>query len=108
MYSEGGVYTNIHSELVKKPSITEVIPVKGNSMIDEHIADGDMVVVEKRSFANIGDIVVAIINDEQTIKFLGIENNQFVLIPANKNFKTIRPKQDFQIFGVVKGLYRTY
>ena len=108
MYSEGGVYTNIHNELVKRPSITEVIPVKGNSMIDEHIADGDMVVVEKRSFANVGDIVVAIINDEQTIKILGRENNQFVLIPANKNFKTIRPKQDFQIFGVVKGLYRTY
>ena len=108
IYSEGGNHINIQNELVKRPSITEVIPVRGNSMIDENIADGDMVVIEKRPFANVGEIVVAVINDEQTIKFLGKENNQYVLIPANKNFQTIRPKEPFQIFGVVIGLYRTY
>lgn len=108
MVGEGGTSVNIQRALIKKPSVTEIITVKGNSMIDEHIADGDKVIVEKRQFANVGDIVVANINDEQTVKFLGYEDGQYVLIPANKNFKTIRPKEPFQVYGVVVGLYRTY
>lgn len=107
MMGDGGTTVNLQRVLIKKPSVTEIITVRGNSMIDEHIADGDKVIVEKRPLANVGDIVVAILNDEQTIKILGKENGEYVLIPANKNFQTIRNKK-FEIFGVVKGLYRTY
>lgn len=106
--SEGGDYISIDRVLVKKPSVTEIVPVKGNSMKDKGLLDGDKAVVEKRAFAIIGDIVVAIVNDEQTIKTLERENGQYILVPANKNFEIIRPKEPFGIYGVVTGSFRTY
>ncbi len=105
---DGGDYITIDEHLVKKPSITELIPVVGDSMKDAGILDGDIVVVEKRPFANVGDIVVAIIDDKFTIKTLGKENNHYVLIPANKDYETIRPKELFSIYGVVAGQFRSY
>jgi repressor LexA len=105
---DGGDYITIDEHLVKKPSITELIPVVGDSMKDLGIMDGDIVVVEKRPFANIGDIVVAIIDDKFTIKTLGKEKDSYVLIPANKDFETIRPKEQFSIYGVVAGQFRSY
>lgn len=105
---DGGDYITIDEHLVKKPSITELIPVVGDSMKDLGIMDGDIVVVEKRPFANIGDIVVAIIDDKFTIKTLGKEKDSYVLIPANKDFEIIRPKEQFSIYGVVAGQFRSY
>lgn len=105
---DGGDYITIDEHLVKKPSITELIPVVGDSMKDLGIMDGDIVVVEKRSFANLGDIVVAIIDDKFTIKTLGKEKDSYVLIPANKDFEIIRPKEQFSIYGVVAGQFRSY
>lgn len=105
--SDGGEYISIDRVLVKKPSVTEIVPIKGNSMKDKGLIDGDSAVVEKRN-AILGDIVVAVINDVQTVKTLGRENGQFILVPANENFKTIRPKEPFEIFGVVIGSFRTY
>jgi len=64
--------------------------------------------LKKRPFANIGDIVVAIIDDKFTIKTLGKEKDMFVLIPANKDFDIIRPKEQFAIYGVVAGQFRSY
>jgi len=107
-YAEGGDYITIDEHLVKKPSISELIPVVGDSMKDLGILDGDIVVVEKRPFANLGDIVVAIIDDKFTIKTLGKEKDSYVLIPANKEFETIRPKEQFIIYGVVAGQFRSY
>lgn len=107
-YSEGGDYITIDEHLVKKPSITELIPVVGDSMKDVGILDGDTVIVEKRPYANLGDIVVAIIDDRFTIKTLGKEKDRYVLIPANNDFETIRPKEQFHIFGVVAGQFRRY
>ena len=108
IFNEGGHYISIDRILVKKPSVTEIVPVKGNSMKDKGLLDGDNVIVEKRAFADIGDIVVAIVNDEQTIKTLEKENGQYILVPANKNFEVIRPKEPFGIYGVVTGSFRTY
>jgi repressor LexA len=105
---DGGDYITIDEHLVKKPSITELIPVVGDSMKNLGIMDGDIVVVEKRPFANIGDIVVAIIDDKFTIKTLGKEKDSYVLIPANKDFQIIRPKEQFSIYGVVAGQFRSY
>ncbi len=107
-YNDGVDYITIDEYLVKKPSVTELIPVKGDSMKDLGILDGDTVIVEKRPLANIGDIVVAIIDDKFTIKTLGKEKDMFVLIPANKDFDIIRPKEQFAIYGVVAGQFRSY
>lgn len=94
--------------LVEKPSRTIMIQVKGDSMIDAGILPNDMVVVEKRQMANVGDMVVAIVDGEFTLKHLGREKGEFVLYPANKAYPTIRPNGNLEIFGVVVGQFRKY
>ncbi len=98
----------IDEYLVESPSNTVLINVKGDSMIDAGIMPGDTVVVEKRGPAVPGDIVVAIVDNEFTLKTLGNEKGKFVLIPANPAYPVIRPKNDLEIFGVVVGQFRKY
>lgn len=98
----------IDEYLVAQPSRTVLITVKGDSMIDAGIHPGDVVVVEKRVSANIGDIVVAILDNEFTLKRLDREKGRMVLRPENKAYPIIRPKGDTEIFGVVVGLFRKY
>ena len=94
--------------LVNKPSKTILVPVQGDSMINVGINDGDVVVVEVSSTANTGDIVVATIDDEFTVKTLGKKRGKPVLLPANDSYPIIRPKESLKIFGVVIGLIRKY
>lgn len=98
----------IDEYLVESPSSTVLINVKGDSMIDAGIMPGDTVVVEKRGPANIGDMVIAIVDNEFTLKTLGSEKGQFVLLPANPAYPVIRPKADLEIFGIVVGQFRKY
>ena len=94
--------------LVRQPSRTIMVPVKGDSMIDAGIHDGDIVVVERVKVAKGGDFVVAIVDNEFTLKELGTEKGQFILKPHNPAFPVIRPKGQLEIFGVVTGLVRRY
>lgn len=98
----------IDAHLVATPSRTVLIKVKGDSMVDAGILEGDTVVVEKRTSANVGDIVVAILDNEFTLKHLAREKGRIVLRPANKAYPVIRPKDDLEIFGVVVGQFRRY
>ena len=77
-------------------------------MIDAHICDGDLVVVEKRPTANPGDIVVAVVDGDFTVKYLATERGRYILKPANTNFTVIRPKGELQIFGIVVGIARSF
>ncbi|MBT3514082.1 MAG: LexA family transcriptional regulator [Nitrospina sp.] len=94
--------------LISKPSKTILVPVQGDSMINVGINDGDVVVVEIRSTAKTGDIVVANIDDEFTVKTLGKKRGKPVLLPANDLYPVIRPKGSLEILGVVIGLIRKY
>ena len=98
----------IDEHLVRHPSRSVLVTVKGDSMIDAGIHAGDVVIVEKRVAANVGDIVVAIIDNEFTLKRLDREKGRIVLRPENKAYPVIRPKGDAEIFGVVVGLFRKY
>lgn len=98
----------IDQYLVESPSNTVLVNVKGDSMIDAGIMPGDTVVVEKRGPARAGDMVIAIVDNEFTLKTLGNEKGKFVLIPANPAYPVIRPKGDLEIFGVVVGQFRKY
>jgi repressor LexA len=80
--------------------------VKGDSMIDAGIFEGDLVVVEKRPAAKKGDIVVAIVDNQFTLKRLDLEGGRFVLKPENKAYPVIRPEGALEIFGVMVGLVR--
>ena len=75
-------------------------------MIDAGIFEGDLVVVEKRAAAQKGDIVVAIVDNQFTLKRLDLESGRFVLKPENKAYPVIRPEGTLEIFGVMVGLVR--
>jgi len=98
----------IDDYLVSNPSKTILIKVKGDSMIDAGIHPGDIVVVEKRTSANVSDIVVAILDNEFTLKRFDRERGRIVLRPENKAYPVIRPKSNAEIFGVVVGQFRKY
>lgn len=103
-----GDYLVIDEMLIDIPSKTTLIPVKGDSMIEAGIHDGDIAVVEKRPVANLGDIVVAVVDNDYTLKTLDKEGGEFVLRPANAAFPVIRPHGSLEIFGVLIGLIRKY
>jgi SOS-response transcriptional repressor LexA len=96
----------IDDYVVPNPSKTVLIRVKGDSMIDAGIHEGDLLVVEVQSHANPGEIVVAIVDNEFTVKYLQKERNDYVLKPANKAYPVIRPRGRMEIFGVMAGLVR--
>ena len=105
--AEGGDYVaSIDEMMVRKPSKTVLIRVKGDSMIDAGILEGDHLVVEQQNHANVGEIVVAIVDNEFTVKYLDREKGTFVLKPANKAYPVIRPRGRLEIFGVMAGLVR--
>jgi repressor LexA len=84
--------------------------VRGDSMIDEQIADGDIVVVESRPEARDGETVVALIRGEDaTLKKIYRRGSQVRLQPANPRMGPIDlPAADVEVRGVVKGLIRQY
>jgi repressor LexA len=85
-----------------------VLRVKGNSMIEDHIINGDFIVVEKCETADDGEVVVALINRESaTLKRIYREKNRVRLEPANSSMKPIYVK-DIAIQGKVRGLFRKF
>lgn len=85
-----------------------VLQVKGNSMIEDHILNGDLIVVERRDTADDGEVVVALVNREAaTLKRLYREKDRVRLEPANSSMKPIYVK-DVAIQGIVRGLIRRF
>jgi repressor LexA len=89
---------------------TYVLRVKGNSMIDEQIRDGDLVIVEDRKTAQNGETVVALLGgSDVTLKKLYRENGRIRLQPANPTMQPIFAEADqVQVQGVVVGVMRKY
>lgn len=86
-----------------------ILCVNGDSMIDAGIHEGDYVIVERTLNANVGDIVIAEINDEWTMKYLRKDSRgNFYLEAANDEFSDIYPDGPLQIHAVVKSLVRRY
>ncbi len=98
----------IDEYLIERPSQTVLITVKGDSMVNAGIHPGDIAVVERRVTADPGELVVAIVDNEFTLKHLARDESGFFLRPANPDYAPIRPKGELQIFGVVVGLIRKY
>ena len=83
------------------------LKVRGDSMVGAAILDGDFVIVRKQQTANMGDVVVALIEDEATVKTLVNQNGQVVLRPENPAYQPIPfDKADCQILGKVCGVFR--
>lgn len=99
---------NLDNYLIQKKDKTYILEVDGDSMIEAHIADGDMVIAEQTEFARDGDIVIAEVDGEFTMKYFRKDGTKVWLEPANKNFKPIYPVTDLKIRAVVKGVIRKY
>jgi repressor LexA len=87
-----------------------VLKVKGDSMLEQGIFDGDWVIIEQRSHARNGEIVVALVNKtEATLKFIEQYPHETLLIPANSSMEAMRYSPDqVEIQGVLVGQMRSY
>lgn len=102
--------------LVKKPDSTFILEVEGQSMIDEGINPHDLILVQEQSTAKNGDIIVASVDNEATVKRIYFnssakkqESGQIELRPSNKTMKSLFYSQDqIQIRGIVVGLIRKF
>jgi repressor LexA len=83
--------------------------VRGDSMIDAGILEGDYVIVRSRETANPGEIIVALLEDEATVKYYRPQRDHIDLVAANSNYEPIHVDKDsgFRIAGVVAGVVRT-
>lgn len=86
------------------------LTIEGDSMVKAGIMDGDVVIIEKCDRANDGDIVVALVNEEEvTLKRLRREIGQIVLMPENDAYQPIRlPPSQVRIQGKLRSLFRNY
>ena len=84
-----------------------ILKVTGDSMIEAGILDGDLAIIEQKNVATNGDIVVALIENEATIKRFFKENGFIRLQPENKNYEPIIV-EDCSILGKLVGIYRAY
>ncbi len=99
---------NIDDYLVENKEETYLLEVKGDSMIEAGIQEGDMVVAEKRSTARDGDIVIALVDGGWTMKYYRNRNGKVFLEPANERYKNIYPEHQLDIYAVIKGVIRKY
>jgi len=102
-------YMSIPDE-IKTENSCYILQVKGDSMIDDGIFDGDWVIIEQRSYARNGEIVVALIDKtDATLKYIEQYPHETVLIPANKNMSPMHfQPQQVEIQGVLVGQMRSY
>ena len=101
---------SVPAEFVRRPHQTFTLQVKGQSMIDEGILDGDFIVVEQQTTADTGETVVAVINGEATVKkFHRERGGRIRLQPANPEMKPLYVREkDLEIRGVVVAVLRKY
>ena len=94
--------------LIENPAATFMLKVSGDSMTGAGIMPGDMVLVDKGAVPKSGDIVIAEVDNEWTMKYLRKRGESVSLVPANPAYKPIKPKDELRIAGVVTAVIRKY
>ena len=107
---QGGETIGVPLDMIGRPGETFALRVRGDSMIEDQICDGDVVVIERRDQARNGETVVALVGgDEATLKRFYQRGEQVELVPANSSMEPIEVHaSEVQIRGVVRGLMRTF
>jgi repressor LexA len=103
---EGHVSLDTRSANVSKGGKTFALRVRGDSMIDAHILDGDIVILEDRKDVQSGDIVAALIDGETTLKRYVMEHGRPYLKAENSRYPNLTPARELWIQGVVVSLVR--
>ena len=101
---------DINDMVVTNPAATFYVRVKGSSMIDAKINDGDILVVDKSLEARHNDIIIAVVDGDFTVKTLYVKDNVVKLVPANPEYPEIILKnaQELNVWGVVSYIiYKT-
>lgn len=103
-------HIDVPKSLLKEGSDYFALRVKGDSMIGDCILDGDTVIIRRQHNAHDGQTVVALVNDEATIKRFYHRKSHIELHPANPNFDVIRVHDDaeFKILGVLSSIIRSF
>ena len=99
---------NLEQYLVRKPEATYLLRVRGDSMVDAGIMPGDLVLVERGAEPHDGDIVIAQIDGEWTLKYFRRQGNNVYLQPANGRYQPLYAKEELKIAAVVKAVIRKY
>jgi SOS regulatory protein LexA len=94
--------------LIDNREATYLLRVKGDSMLYAGIRPGDLVIVERTNHPRVGDIVIAEVDGEWTMKFLRKRGDQLYLAPANPKYRPIFPKQELKVVAVVIAVVRKY
>ncbi|MCX7793470.1 MAG: transcriptional repressor LexA [Thermodesulfovibrionales bacterium] len=94
--------------LIENPSSTFMLRVTGDSMSEAGILPGDMVIVDRSLTPKNGDIVIAEVDGQWTMKYFKKEKNEIILLPANPKYKPLKPKKELKIGGVVIAVVRKY
>lgn len=99
---------SLDAYLISKPEETFLLRVTGDSMIDEGIKPGDLVIIERGRKAKHGDVVLAQIDGEWTLKFLEKQKGQVRLIAGNARYAPLVPLRELILGGVITGVVRRY
>ena len=99
---------NLDSYLIKNRPASFLLKVKGDSMIEAGINEGDLVIAERTDDPKENDIVIAEVDGGWTMKYFKKKGNSYYLLPANKKYGPIYPENDMRIAAVVKGVIRKY
>lgn len=99
---------DFYEYLLGMPGDMFSLTVSGDSMIEEGIHDGDIVIVEKDVTPRDGDIVAANIDGEWTVKYFQRKNGKVYLVPANPTYPVLHPRESLMIGGVVASVIRKY
>ncbi len=94
--------------LVRDRNATFLLRVKGDSMIEAGIHEGDLVIVERGREAKVHDIVVGVLDGEYTLKELVKEGGKYFLRARNAAYPDLHAMHDLQVAGVVRGVVRKY
>jgi len=106
---EGNIDTlNLDNYLIKNRHLSYLLEVKGDSMMEAGINEGDLVIAERSHEPKDGDIVIAEVDGGWTMKYFRKKGSQIYLEPANRKYKPIYPEYDMKISAIVKGVIRKY
>ncbi len=107
---ENKSYLSLEEYLIEDPQSSFLLKVSGDSMVDAGIYEGDIVIIEQTKDARPGDIVLAQIDREWTLKILRKDNKSKItyLTAANVKYPPFYPKAELQIHGIVKAVVRKF
>lgn len=94
--------------LIEKPTASFMLKVSGDSMRDAGIHRDDLVIVEKGVMPRNGDVVLACVDNDWTLKYYEKRGGEISLVPANPDYPVIRPKGELTLGGVVRAVIRKY